>query len=352
MTTPRGPPPDYNPALSMPTTDVYYRALQRENSELRLNLQWMTRQRDIWQGRAVKAEGAQSHNCLKGVIISLGVFMETVIEYYEQGIEQWEEFDASLQLSGDELCNLCDGGCQEFIQNKLEQIAEQIEEMRVQPIELDNRTSRLHVSQPLAYSDGNVPESSNNQEVLLAKEKIRRVIEGQHADLKAKFDQIRQSPSEKEEKVTSVQRRSVKRAKIDGAIRPYIPEDYSQALEGEMFRRIPFPPNQKPTPAGRDLVSSSNHQIAPYVQEGPTNQLFETSNIQSGLFHPKVAQYTVSAPYPMTQLVSCTLNPLRCSTLLVPLPLPLLVSQDSFHLNKLIPLLRDMLVIPGSEILK
>ncbi|KAI6662033.1 hypothetical protein LOD99_9620 [Oopsacas minuta] len=74
---------------------------------------------------------------------------ETVIEYYEQGIEQWEELEniaeahASLQQSGDELCNLCDGGCQEFIQNKLEQIADQIEEMRVQPIELDNRTSVL-----------------------------------------------------------------------------------------------------------------------------------------------------------------------------------------------------------------
>ncbi|KAI6646094.1 hypothetical protein LOD99_9541 [Oopsacas minuta] len=133
---------------------------------------------------------------------------------------------------------------------------------------------------------------------------IGRVIEGQHADLNAKFDRIRQSPSEKEEKVTSVQRRSVKRAnapvgwtRIDGAIRPYIPEDYSQALEGELFRQIHFLPKQKPTtPAGRDLISSSNHQIAPYVQEGPTNQLFETSNIQSGLFHPKVAHYTISAP--------------------------------------------------------
>ncbi|KAI6648118.1 hypothetical protein LOD99_11927 [Oopsacas minuta] len=51
----------------------------------------------------------------------------------------------------------------------------------------------------------------------------------------------------------------------------------------------------------------------------------------------------------MTQLLSGTLNPLRCSTLLVPLPLPLplplLVSQDSSHLNKVIPLLRDMLTV-------
>ncbi|KAI6648117.1 hypothetical protein LOD99_11926 [Oopsacas minuta] len=74
--------------------------------------------------------------------------------------------------------------------------------------------------QPSAYSNGNIPESSNNQEVLRAKEKIRRVIQGQHADLNRKFDRIRQSLSEKEEKVTSVQRRSVKRAKLDYTFPP------------------------------------------------------------------------------------------------------------------------------------
>ncbi|KAI6659556.1 hypothetical protein LOD99_14479 [Oopsacas minuta] len=57
------------------------------------------------------------------------------------------------------------------------------------------------MSQLPAYSDGNIHERSNNQEVLLAKDKIRRVIKGQHADLNRKFDQIRQSLSEKEEKV-------------------------------------------------------------------------------------------------------------------------------------------------------
>ncbi|KAI6660819.1 hypothetical protein LOD99_13546, partial [Oopsacas minuta] len=69
--------------------------------------------------------------------------------------------------------------------------------------------------------------------------------------------------------------------RMDVAIPPYIPEDYSQALEGEMFRQIHFPPKQKPTPAGRDLVSSSNHQIAPYVQEGPRNKLFQTNAVRS-----------------------------------------------------------------------
>ncbi|KAI6653530.1 hypothetical protein LOD99_3425 [Oopsacas minuta] len=118
----------------------------------------------------------------------------TVVEYYEEGIEQWKEFlrdvrnfddnlskksylltngfikfqdsskfpdsvrklrsesaelekfaeaHASLQLSGDDLCNLCDGGCQEFIQNKLEQIAEQIEEMRMKAIEVHRELDPL-----------------------------------------------------------------------------------------------------------------------------------------------------------------------------------------------------------------
>ncbi|KAI6651815.1 hypothetical protein LOD99_5062 [Oopsacas minuta] len=78
MTTPRGLPPDYNSALSMMRVNADHRALHRENSELRLNLGWMTRQRNMWQARAEKAEEAQSHNCLKGVLFSLGVLTVVV----------------------------------------------------------------------------------------------------------------------------------------------------------------------------------------------------------------------------------------------------------------------------------
>ena len=111
---------------------------------------------------------------------------ETVRDYYEQGIEMWREFlcavrnfdenlskkiyllttgyikfedpskfaesvrslrfeaadlenfgDAhvKLQYSGDELCNLCEGSCQEFIQGKLGQFYDQIEEMKLQAVE-------------------------------------------------------------------------------------------------------------------------------------------------------------------------------------------------------------------------
>ncbi|KAI6651816.1 Eukaryotic translation initiation factor 2-alpha kinase 1 [Oopsacas minuta] len=118
---------------------------------------------------------------------NLTAHQETVREYYDQGIEQWEEFllgveafniilskknylltdgfrklrsecaeleniaeaHASLQLSGDELCDLCDEGCQEFIQNKLEQIAEQIEEMRIQAIEVHREWDPLVIEDVL-----------------------------------------------------------------------------------------------------------------------------------------------------------------------------------------------------------
>ena len=45
-------------------------------------------------------------------------------------------------------------------------------------------------------------ESQNQESVQQAKEKIRRIVETQHSDLKRKFDQIRHSLTEKEEQVS------------------------------------------------------------------------------------------------------------------------------------------------------
>eukprot|EP00800_Vazella_pourtalesii_P014451 TRINITY_DN3671_c0_g1_i5.p1 TRINITY_DN3671_c0_g1~~TRINITY_DN3671_c0_g1_i5.p1 ORF type:complete len:1856 (-),score=445.08 TRINITY_DN3671_c0_g1_i5:392-5959(-) len=119
---------------------------------------------------------------------------EAVRDYYEQGIEMWREFlcavrnfdenlskksylltsgyikfedpsnfadsvrnlrfesadlenfaDAhfKLQYHGDELCHLCEGSCQEFIQGKLGQFYDQIEEMRSQAVDAYGELSPL-----------------------------------------------------------------------------------------------------------------------------------------------------------------------------------------------------------------
>ena len=53
------------------------------------------------------------------------------IRFESADLENFADAHVKLQYSGDELCNLSDGSCQEFIQGKLGQLYDQIEEMRL-----------------------------------------------------------------------------------------------------------------------------------------------------------------------------------------------------------------------------
>ena len=149
---------------------------------------------------------------------------KTVIEYYDQGIEKWKEFlgevrdfddnlskksflltngfikfqDASkfpdsvkklridsaelekfsevhlkLMTLGDQLCIFCEGGCQEFIQNKLSFLGEHIEGMRMQAADV------YHELDPLVSTIIELDDNINKMEVILSEteEKVNSNVE-------------------------------------------------------------------------------------------------------------------------------------------------------------------------------
>ena len=65
------------------------------------------------------------------------------LRFESADLENFADAHFKLQYHGDELCHLCEGSCQEFIQGKLGQFYDQIEEMRSQAVDAYGELSPL-----------------------------------------------------------------------------------------------------------------------------------------------------------------------------------------------------------------